>query len=122
MIVRFARHGQPWLEGMASDGNFEFPDGDYILTSLGRKQAKFLGEHLKNAGFKGKVIASPYARTAETASIAAAVCGLDVYFEPRLQEMRFYPDRILNNKIHLLWQNIYVQLRKACKILNEDQL
>ncbi len=92
MIVRFARHGQPALEGMPKGGNYEFPAGDYVLSPLGRKQAVFLGEHLKRTGFKGKVISSPYARTVETASIAAEVCGLDIYFEPRLQEMRFYPE------------------------------
>ena len=92
MIIRFARHGQPALEGMPKGGNYEFPAGDYVLSPLGRKQAEFLGEHLKKTGFKGKVISSPYARTAETASIAAQICGLDIYFEPRIQEMRFYPE------------------------------
>ena len=92
MIIRFARHGQPALEGMPKGGNYEFPAGDYVLSPLGRKQAEFLGEHLKKSGFKGKVISSPYARTAETASIAAQICGLDIYFEPRIQEMRFYPE------------------------------
>lgn len=92
MIIRFARHGQPALEGMSKGANYEFPPGDYVLSPLGRKQAEFLGEHLKKIGFKGKVISSPYARTAETASIAAQVCGLDIYFEPRIQEMRFYPE------------------------------
>lgn len=92
MIVRFARHGQPALEGMPKGGNYEFSAGDYVLSPLGRKQAHFLGEHLKSTGFNGRVISSPYARTVETASIAAEVCGLDIYFEPRLQEMRFYPE------------------------------
>ncbi len=92
MIIRFARHGQPALEGMPKGGNYEFPAGDYVLSPLGRKQAEFLGKHLKSIGFKGRVISSPYARTVETASIAAEICGLDIYFEPRIQEMRFYPE------------------------------
>lgn len=92
MIIRFARHGQPALEGMPKGGNYEFPPGDYVLSPLGRRQAEFLGKHLKRAGFRGRVISSPYARTVETASIAAEICGLDIYFEPRIQEMRFYPE------------------------------
>ncbi len=92
MIIRFARHGQPALGGMPKGKNYEFPDGDYVLSRLGRQQAEFLGRHLKSIGFNGKVITSPYARTVETASVAAEVCGSDIYFEPRLQEMRFYPE------------------------------
>lgn len=92
MIVRFARHGQPSLAGMPKGINYEFPPGDPVLTPLGREQAEFLGEHLRRNGFRGRVISSPYARTVETASIVAEVCGLDIYLEPRLQEMRFYPD------------------------------
>ena len=92
MIVRFARHGQPSLAGMPKSANYEFPPGDPALTPLGRRQAEFLGEHLRRTGFCGRVISSPYARTAETADIAAEVCGLQFYLEPRLQEMRFYPE------------------------------
>ena len=92
MIIRLARHGQPALEDMPKGANYEFPDGDYVLTPLGREQARLLGKHLKKCGFQGKVLSSPYARTMETASIAAAVCGLEVTPDPGLQEMRFYPE------------------------------
>ena len=92
MIIRFARHGQPALDGMPKGGNYEFPPRDYVLSPLGRTQARFLGEHLKRIGFRGRVVSSPYARTAETASIAAEICGLDIYFDPRIQEMRFYQE------------------------------
>lgn len=92
MILYVARHGQPAIDKMAPGANYELPDGDYVLTSLGREQAQLLGEHLKKAKFKGKVFSSPYARTMETASVAAAVCGLDIIPEPALQEMRFYPE------------------------------
>ncbi len=91
MILRFARHGQPALDGMPPGANHELPPGDFPLSALGRKQALFLGRHLQSVGFRGTIIASPYARTAETASIAASVCGNVFYPEPRLQEMRFYP-------------------------------
>ena len=92
MIIRFARHGQPALEGMPKGANHEFPPRDYVLSPLGRQQAEFLGGHLKKIGFRGKVISSPYVRTVETASIAAGICGLDIYLEPRIQEMRFYEE------------------------------
>ncbi len=92
MIIRFARHGQPALEGMPQGSNHEFPPGDFALSQLGVMQAEFLGRHLKEIGFKGMMIASPYVRTAQTAAIAAQVCGLQFYLEPRIQEMRFYPE------------------------------
>ena len=89
MRIYLARHGQPALENMAKGSDYELPDGDYVLTALGREQAALLGKRLKEMNFSGKVFSSPYARTMETASIAAAVCGLDVHPEPRMQEMRF---------------------------------
>ena len=92
MRIFIARHGQPALEGMAPGVNHEFPPGDCVLTALGRKQAAFLGGFLKKLDFHGRVISSPYARTMETASVAAGICGAAVFPEPRIQERRFYPD------------------------------
>ena len=92
MILYIARHGQPALDGMTKGGDFEFPSGDFCLTALGRKQAEFLGKYLAGKKFCGKVVTSPYVRTVETASVVASVCGLDIYFDPDLQEMRFYPE------------------------------
>lgn len=92
MIIRIARHGQPELSGMPSDANPELPPHDYPLSELGRKQAAYLGRHLADIGFRGMIISSPYARTVETADLAAADCGQTFYLDPRLQEMRFYPD------------------------------
>ena len=89
MRIFLARHGQPALDNMAKGSNYELPDGDYVLTSLGREQAALLGKRLKEMGFSGRIFSSPYARTMETASVAASVCGLEVFPEPRLQEMRF---------------------------------
>ena len=91
MILYLTRHGQPDLDRMDAGRDGEFPDGDYPLTALGREQAAFLGAHLKSRNFSGKIISSPYARTMETASIVAAVCGLTVFPEPRFQEKRFAP-------------------------------
>ena len=92
MILRFARHGQPALEGMPRGANHELPPGDYPLSRQGLEQAHCLGRHLRNEGFRGLILSSPYARTAETADAVAAECGLRFYLEPRLQEMRFYPE------------------------------
>ena len=92
MRLYLARHGQPALENMPKGANYELPDGDYVLSVLGREQAHCLGVRLKEMHFSGKVFSSPYARTMETASIAAAVCGLEVIPEPRMQEMRFSPE------------------------------
>ena len=94
MIVHIARHGQPALEGLPPDANPELPPKDYPLSLLGRRQARRLGEYLKGQGFRGKIISSPYVRTAETANIAADVCGVEVFFEPRIQEMRFHPEPV----------------------------
>ncbi len=95
MILYITRHGQPALEGMASGANFEFPEGDYCLSALGRLQAAFLGLYLRSRGFGGcKIISSPYARTMETASIVAGVCGSEVWPEPRIQEMLFYDEPV----------------------------
>ena len=95
MILYIARHGQPALEGMASGANYEFPAGDYALSALGRLQAAFLGLFLRARGFGGKrIVSSPYARTMETASVVAGVCGSEVWPEPRIQEMLFYPEPV----------------------------
>lgn len=92
MIIYISRHGQPVLDDIPSGVDHEFPPGDYPLSPLGKYQAKLLGAFLKSEGFHGKVISSPYARTMETASIVAEVCGLSVFVEPRIQERRFYPE------------------------------
>ena len=93
MIIRFARHGQPALAEMPKGLDYELPAGDYVLTPKGRDQARCLGKHLKSIGFNGKIISSPYARTAETADIVAEECGMKFYLEWRIQERRFYPDQ-----------------------------
>ena len=94
MILRITRHGQPAVEDMPKGANYELPDNDYVLTPLGREQAELLGKRLQKANFKGKIISSPYARTMETASIVASICGVTVTPEPRFQEKLFYDDAV----------------------------
>lgn len=81
----------PWKE-CPGGANHELPPGDYPLSRLGLCQAHCLGKYLKGERFRGLVLSSPYARTAETAEVVSEECGLPFYLEPRLQEMRFYPE------------------------------
>ena len=88
MIIYLTRHGQPALEDMPKGADYEIPDGDYVLTPQGRQQATCLGNFLKKKNFHGKIFSSPYARTMETASIVASICGVKIYPTPPIQEIR----------------------------------
>ncbi len=91
MVIWIARHGQPAIGGLRPGLSHELPPGDFALTARGREQARRLGGFLKSAGFAGRIIASPYLRTAETADVIAAECGCRFCLEPALQELRFDP-------------------------------
>ena len=77
MLRMITRHGQIAKE---TDyvGSHLYPDGDMPLSELGREQAELLGERLKEQGFRGKILASPYIRTLETANIIAEKTELTV--------------------------------------------
>jgi len=71
--IFISRHGQNEdnLDGILN-GHRDRP-----LTSLGREQAKQLGEGIKNSGFQfDAVYSSPLSRAFETAEIAAKAAGL----------------------------------------------
>src|SRR5262245_2572867 len=55
------------------------------LTTLGRSQARELGERLRGEKVAG-VVCSELSRAVQTAEIAAAVLGLPVHVRERLQE------------------------------------
>jgi len=76
--VYVTRHGQ---RGGASDVL-----RDVHVSELGVEQAQLLGKYLKTLDFKGKIYASPYLRTVETAVYAGREVGLAVYLMPELQE------------------------------------
>ncbi len=76
--VYVTRHGQ---RGEASD-----VVRDVHVSKLGVEQAQLLGKYLKKLDFKGKIYASPYLRTVETAVYAGREVGLQVYLMPELQE------------------------------------
>ncbi|MFA7229667.1 MAG: histidine phosphatase family protein [Victivallaceae bacterium] len=81
------RHGQTdktkYYDPAATPGS---KSHDPILTPLGREQALLLGQHLKSIGFKGRIYASPYKRTLETASIVAKVLDSNVYILSEIHE------------------------------------
>lgn len=76
------RHGQPDMKKERPRLN----SGDPLLSTLGRKQATCLGKYLKSVGFKGKIYASPYLRTVETAVLIGQEMGIPVYPEACIQE------------------------------------
>lgn len=92
MKIYIARHGQPAVGDLPPGSNHELPPGDNTLTTLGQQQAKLLGQYLRQAGFAGKVITSPYARTVETADIVCSECDTYFYPEAAIQEIRMHPE------------------------------
>ena len=60
--------------------------GDPALTELGVFQARMAGTRLKAEGFSGKIYASPYLRTTETAVEIAKIVGGKVILCPLIQE------------------------------------
>lgn len=85
MKVYITRHGQVLPPRYYGDAMF--PCGDPPLTPLGRQQAEFLGAHLSELGFSGKIFASPFRRTMETATIVAQTLGGRVIPLPCLREI-----------------------------------
>ncbi len=77
MLRLITRHGQI-SEDAEFVGGHLYPAGEDPLSELGREQARMLGERLKEMGFKGRILASPYMRTMETADIVAEITGLKV--------------------------------------------
>lgn len=79
--IYLARHGQRPAKG------------DPALTELGREQARLLGERLKSESFKGRIYASPYLRTVETAVQIARAVGGKVLLNPLIQERTHKPGK-----------------------------
>ena len=72
--IYVARHGQ------------RTSGGDPSLTRLGVEQAKLLARRIQEIGFDGKIYASPYLRTVETASEIAKLFGIKMILTPEIQE------------------------------------
>ena len=61
------------------------PDDVRPLSGKGEKQARRLGKHLAEIGFKpGAIITSPKTRARQTAEIVADALGLDIAIDERL--------------------------------------
>ncbi|MBO4631243.1 MAG: histidine phosphatase family protein [Lentisphaeria bacterium] len=76
--VFIVRHGQR--------APIRITDLDPPLTLIGRKQAELAGQYLRRLKFKGRIIASPYRRTLETASLIAKHTGGRILVCPEIQE------------------------------------
>jgi broad specificity phosphatase PhoE len=74
-----ARHGEPEYERP------ELGVSGGSLTTVGREEARALGERLRSERVAG-VLSSELSRAVQTAEIAAAVLGLPVQVRERLQE------------------------------------
>ncbi len=79
--IYITRHGQPDIAE-----HTDHPPGDPPLSDLGRAQALRLGQRMKLLGFRGRILSSPYQRTAETADLVAQVLGTTFEVESRIRE------------------------------------
>ena len=91
-------------------------DGDPPLTEIGRKQADFAGRHLHKLKFKGRIVASPYRRTLETASLIAKHIGGRILVCPEIQE--FVPGRGRPG----VKQRPLTELKKEFSLISEDSV
>ena len=79
------RHGQSEFNAVFSVTRVDPGIPDPKLTEEGRRQAAAAAEALRGAGVR-RLIASPYRRALETASIIADGLGLEVTIEPLVRE------------------------------------
>ncbi len=86
MRIFSIRHGQV-LAARYFDGDVNFPVGDEPITPLGEEQARLTGRRLAELGFRGVILASPYARTLRTAELIAEELGTVFYPHASLREM-----------------------------------
>lgn len=68
------RHGQV-IDYRDKSLSHLYPPGDLLLSELGKKQARQLGVRMRELGFKGLIISSPYMRALDTANIIAQETG-----------------------------------------------
>ena len=83
------RHGQSHFNVVFSTTRWDPGYVDPGLTSVGREQAAAAAESL-GAYDIARIVASPYARTLETAEIIAGVLALSVSIEPIIRERAFF--------------------------------
>jgi len=80
--IYITRHGETqWNKVRRFQGQ-----GDSELTELGKQQAGWLGQRLKNIGIK-TIYSSPLGRAKHTSEIMNAYIGAKIIFDDRLKEM-----------------------------------
>lgn len=79
------RHGQSFFNAAFNLTRIDPGIPDPALTALGRRQAIEAGDALAAHGIR-RLLASPYTRTLETASIIAERLGLAIEIEPLVRE------------------------------------
>jgi broad specificity phosphatase PhoE len=96
MILHITRHGQVLPAAPGQVENVDYPRGDRPLSALGREQARLLGERLRELGFEGRIYASPYRRTVETAQVIADVVNTEVIPSAPFREVVVTAEQIVN--------------------------
>jgi len=79
------RHGQSFFNAAFNLTRIDPGIPDPALTDLGRRQAEDVAETLAGSGIE-RLLASPYTRALETASIIAGRLGVAVEVEPLVRE------------------------------------
>lgn len=115
LILGAAEPQKIWVIRHGQRAKVTAPDFDPALTAEGRRQAELAGEYLKKLNFQGKIYASPYRRTLETASIIAGILEKPVYIAPFLQEFIRFPGR------HKIRERSIGELKELFPLLAEGQ-
>ena len=106
MLFAAEPEGKVWLIRHGQRCPVLAPDFDPPLTAAGRKQALLAAGYLKKMKFRGKIYASPYRRTLETASIIAETLDLPIQAAPFLQEFVRFPG------VHPVRERTLAELKK----------
>lgn len=102
------RHGE--AENNVIDELDSTDEKKWPLTAAGRERARKAGEGLKNAGIT-RIIASPFARTRETARVVAEALGInpsEVVFDDQIRDFHFGEFQGTSHKA-------FIEVRKTMK-------
>jgi broad specificity phosphatase PhoE len=83
--VILVRHGEGAWNTYFHDTRIDAAIPDPALTDRGREQARLAADRLRGHDVR-RLVASPYRRTLETASIIAERLGLDIRVDPLVRE------------------------------------
>jgi broad specificity phosphatase PhoE len=96
MDLHITRHGQVLPPGSETWERADYPPGDPPLSDLGLDQAHRLGEHLRDMGFSGAILCSPYRRCVQTACQIADATDLTVQPVAPLREIVMREEQMKN--------------------------